>query len=65
MTMSNVFPAQKIKRTSTRTALIGQGQRMSNWLYNIAQEKEVPERYREEAKLLQQVWDRIIEEGRK
>lgn len=61
--MTLIFRAQKINRRSTRTALIGQGQRMSNWLFNLKQLSDVPEKYREEAKMLQERWDEIIAEG--
>jgi hypothetical protein len=54
-----IFPQKRSISQAKRTALIGQGQRMSNWLYNIKQESSTPERLREEAKLLQEAWDRI------
>jgi hypothetical protein len=39
--------------------LVNQGQRMSNWLYNIRQENELTERYREEATALLESWDSL------
>lgn len=61
--MTVTFPVQKINRRKIRTELLGQGQRMSNWLYNIKQEKELPERYRREAEQLQKAWDEIKQRG--
>jgi hypothetical protein len=55
-----IFPAQSSKMPQKqRTALIDKGQRMSNWLYNIAQENAIPEQYREEAKRLYRMWDDV------
>lgn len=55
-----IFPAQSSKvGVKKRTALIGQGQRMSNWLFNIKQDRSLPERIRQEAELLQKAWDEI------
>lgn len=62
--MTVTFPAQKINRRKTRTALIGQGQRMSNWLFNLKQSNDVPQWVRDEAKNLQEAWDTIVSEGR-
>lgn len=59
-----VFPAQQINRRKIRTALIGQGQRMSNWLYNMKQSSKIPADIREEMRMLQEAWDKIIDEGR-
>lgn len=39
--------------------LVNQGQRMSNWLYNINQWASVPAELREEARMLQESWDNI------
>lgn len=58
------FPAQQIDRRKIRTALIGQGQRMSNWLYNIKQDSRLPKDVTEGARLLQEAWDKIVDEER-
>lgn len=54
------FPIQKASVSQKkRTALIGQGQRMSNWFYNVAQLDDVPEWIRRDAKELVDAWDKI------
>ncbi len=41
------------------------GQRMSNWLYNIAQmDKQIPGELRAQAKELQLDWDKVKDETR-
>jgi hypothetical protein len=60
----SVFPVQQINRRKIRTALIGQGQRMSNWLYNMKQSSKIPGDIREEMRRLQEEWDRIVDEGK-
>ena len=57
--MANTFPVQQITRHKVRTALLGQGQRMSNWLFNMKQDSTIPQRYREEAERLQKAWDEL------
>ena len=57
--MSETFPVQRITRQKIRTELLGQGQRMSNWLYNLKQSSEVPKWVRDEAEYLQVAWDEI------
>jgi hypothetical protein len=59
-----IFPVQQITRTKTRTALLGQGQRMSNFLYNLAQQSNVPQDWRDGAKMLVEAWD-ALKLGRK
>ena len=60
----SIFPAQKINRRKIRTELIGQGQRMSNWLFNMKQSNRIPADVREEMKFLQEDWDAIIHRER-
>jgi len=61
--MSATFPVQQITRRKIRTELLGQGQRMSNWLYNLKQSSEVPKWVRDEAEYLQVAWDEIKKKG--
>jgi hypothetical protein len=57
--MAVIFPAQKITRMKTRTALIGQGQRMANWMYNMKQSSRLPAEIREELRMMQEEWDKL------
>jgi hypothetical protein len=59
------FPAQQITRRKTRTALIGQGQRMANWMFNMKQSTRLPDDVREELRLMQESWDALIDADRK
>jgi hypothetical protein len=59
-----VFPAQQISRRKIRTELIGQGQRMSNWLFNLKQSARVPQDVRDEARMLQEAWDGIVHQSK-
>jgi hypothetical protein len=62
--MTVTFPAQQITRRKTRTALIGQGQRMSNWMFNMKQSPKLLPDIREELRLMQEAWDKLIDEDR-
>lgn len=62
--MTVTFPAQKITRRKARTALIGQGQRMANWMFNMKQSQRLSPEIREELRLMQEEWDNLIEENR-
>jgi hypothetical protein len=57
--MSVTFPVQKITRRKARTALLGQGQRMSNWMYNMKQSTRLPDDIREELRMMQEEWDQL------
>jgi len=65
--MANVFPVQTSDRRKVsqkrRTALIGQGQRMSNWMYNMKQSERLPDDIRQELRLMQEDWDAIKNGG--